>query len=118
LHYAFLNSYFQTGVSNVLNETILKHAPTFKEVGVPTGSVGKERFSIKDYSKIDEIPFDYDRRKLSVIVKENGGKSMLICTGAVEEIIASCTNVLADGKVVSLKDFSDEKKLLIEKRIK
>ena len=105
LHYAFLNSYFQTGVNNILNETILKHEEA------------KEKLEIKKYQKIDEIPFDYNRRKMSVIVKEDNKRSLLVCSGAVEEIIASCTNVLVDGKIISLKDFSDEKKLLIEKEL-
>lgn len=105
IHYAFLNSYFQTGVSNIINETILKHEEA------------KEKLEIQNYSKIDEVPFDYNRRKMSVIVRENKGKSILVCTGAVEEIIASCTNVLVDKKIVSLKDFSDEKKLVIEEEL-
>ncbi|MEK7080972.1 MAG: magnesium-translocating P-type ATPase, partial [Patescibacteria group bacterium] len=105
LHYAFLNSYFQTGVSNILNETILKHEEA------------KEKLEIANYQKVDEIPFDYNRRKMSVIVSKEKDKSLLICTGAVEEIIASCSSVLVDNKVISLKDFSDEKKLLIEKEL-
>jgi len=105
LHYAFLNSYFQTGVNNIINETILKHEEA------------KEKLEIGVYKKIDEIPFDYNRRKMSVIVSKNDDKSLLICTGAVEEIIASCTDVLVNSKIISLRDFSDEKKLLIEKEL-
>jgi Mg2+-importing ATPase len=105
LHYAYLNSYFQTGVKNILNEAILKH------------DEAAEKLEITKYSKVDEIPFDYNRRKMSVIVQDNKGKSMLVCAGAVEEIIASCANVLADNKVISLKDFSDEKKLSIEEEL-
>lgn len=105
LHYAFLNSYFQTGVSNIINETILKHEEA------------KEKLGIENYEKIDEIPFDYNRRKMSVIISENKTRSLLICSGAVEEVIASCTNVLVDGKVISLKDFTDERKLVIEKEL-
>ncbi len=105
LHYAFLNSYFQTGVSNIMNEAILKHKDA------------KEKLEIEKYAKIDEIPFDYNRRKMSVIISENKNKSLLICAGAVEEIIASCVNVLVNNKIISLKDFSEEKKLLIEKEL-
>ncbi|MFA5840760.1 MAG: magnesium-translocating P-type ATPase [Candidatus Paceibacterota bacterium] len=106
LHYAFINSYFQTGVENIINEAILKH------------DEAKEKLEIVNYSKIDEIPFDFNRRKMSVIVKDNKkNKSLLVCTGAVEEIVASCVNVLVDGKVSSLKDFSNEKKLFIEKEL-
>ena len=105
LHYAFLNSYFQTGVSNIINETILNHEEA------------KEKLNIKNYSKVDEIPFDYNRRKMSVIVKEDDTRSMLICSGAVEEIMNACTDVLIDQKIVSLKDFSDDKKLHIEEEL-
>ncbi len=105
LHYAYLNSYFQTGVNNIINETILKHEEA------------KEKLDIKNYSKVDEIPFDFNRRKMSVIVNEVGKKSILVCTGAVEEVMASCTNVLVDKKIVSLNDFNDEKKLLVEKEL-
>lgn len=105
LHYAFLNSYFQTGMSSIINETILKHEEA------------REKLKIANYSKIDEIPFDFNRRKMSVIVREKGGKSVLICTGAVEEVMASCTNVLVGKEIISLKDFSDEKKLHTEKEL-
>ena len=105
LHYAFLNSYFQTGVRNILNEAILKH------------DEAAEKLEITKYAKVDEIPFDYNRRKMSVIIKDDNNKSLLICAGAVEEIIASSTNVLIDGKVISLKDFTNEKKLSIEEEL-
>ncbi|MFA4975547.1 MAG: magnesium-translocating P-type ATPase [Candidatus Paceibacterota bacterium] len=105
LHYAFLNSYFQTGVSSMINDAILKH----EEAG--------EKLKIANYKKIDEIPFDFNRRKMSVIVGEDIDKNLLICTGAVEEILASCTNVSIDNKIISLKDFSDEKKSFIEKEL-
>ena len=105
LHYAFLNSYFQTGVSNIINKTILKHEEA------------KEKLEIKNYFKIDEIPFDYNRRKMSVVIGDKEGRSKLICAGAVEEIITASDRALVDGKIISLKDFSDEKKLTIEKEL-
>ncbi len=105
LHYAFLNSYFQTGIKNIMNEAILKHEEA------------KEKLDIANYSKVDEIPFDYNRRKMSVIVSNNKNKSLLVTTGAVEEIIASSVSVLAGDKVISLKNFSDKKKLMIEKEL-
>src|ERR1035437_5354541 len=105
LHYAYLNSYFQTGIKSILNEAILKH------------DEAAEKLEITKYAKVDEIPFDYNRRKMSVIIKDDNNKSLLICAGAVEEIIASSTNVLIDGKVISLKDFTNEKKLSIEEEL-
>ena len=105
LHYAFLNSYFQTGLSDIIDEAILKHEEA------------KEKLEIESYQKIDEIPFDYNRRKMSVIVSNNIDKHLFICKGAVEEIFDACTNVLIDGKVVSLKDFKEENKIVIEKKL-
>ena len=105
LQYAFLNSYFQTGMSSIINETILKHEEA------------KEKLEIMSYKKIDEIPFDFNRRKMSVIISKDDSKSIMISTGAVEEIVASCTRVLVDGNVISLKDFSNEKKLAIEREL-
>ena len=105
LHYAYLNSYFQTGLEDIIDEAILKHEET------------KEKLEVAKYKKIDEIPFDYNRRKMSVIVSDNQEKHLFVCKGAVEEILSSCTSVLVDEKVISLKDFSDNKKSLIEREL-
>jgi len=50
------------------------------------------------YSKVDEIPFDFSRRRLSVVVAREDGKHLLICKGAVEEIFAVCTKYTLDGR--------------------
>jgi Mg2+-importing ATPase len=105
LHFAFINSYFQTGLNDMIDEAILKHEEA------------KEKLEIVNYEKIDEIPFDFSRRKMSVIVSDNLGKNLLICKGAVEEIFDSCTNVLVDGKIVSMDQFGGEKKILIEEEL-
>lgn len=105
LKYAFINSYHQTGMRNLINEAILKH----EEVN--------EKLKISDYIKIDELPFDFYRRRTSVIVSEGDGKHKLICIGAVEETFSICTNVLVDGKILPIKDFSDMDKLSIEKKL-
>ena len=105
LHYAYLNSYFQTGLEDIIDEAILKH------------DEAKEKMEVVSYKKVDEIPFDYNRRKMSVIVSDSKEKHLFVCKGAVEEIMASCTSVLADGKIISMKDFTDDKKILIEKEL-
>ncbi len=105
LHFGFLNSYFQTGVKSMINDAILVHKDSVQ---------GED---IKNYAKVDEIPFDFSRRKMSVVVSKNSEKNILICTGAVEEVLDSCTKVLTDGKVVPLDGFSDDKKFLIEKEL-
>lgn len=105
LHYAFMNSYYQTGVKNLINDAVLNHDEIH------------EKLKIKDYQKIDELPFDFYRRRTSVIVSNEQNNHKLVCMGAVEETFDICTSVLVDGKIVSIKDFSDEQKFSIEKKL-
>jgi len=86
LQYGFMNSYYQTGLKNLMDKAILKHVQLEEELQVKT-----------NYRKIDEIPFDFQRRRMSVIVEDNQGQHILICKGAVEEIMRLSTRVeLAD----------------------
>ena len=82
LEYAYLNSYYQTGLKNLLDVAVLEHAEVHRELGVAT-----------NYRKIDEIPFDFQRRRMSVVVSERDDHHELICKGALEEILAVCTRV-------------------------
>lgn len=84
-NYAFLNSYYQTGLKNLLDDAIVKHDD------------GAAKKMTKAIAKIDEIPFDFERRCMSVIVEEPNGDHLLICKGASEEILNRC-NVVAHGK--------------------
>jgi len=90
LAFAFLNSYYQTGLKNLLDRAVLEH------VELPTELKLKQ-----DYRKIDEIPFDFVRRRMSVVVSvvtsERDEHHELICKGAVEEVIAACSQVRAEG---------------------
>ena len=87
LRYAFLNSHFQSGLRNLLDDAVLAHIELHKELGADSG-----------YSKVDELPFDFSRRRLSVVVADAQGAHILICKGAVEEIFAVCTNYRIDGE--------------------
>jgi Mg2+-importing ATPase len=80
LEYAFLNSLHQSGLKNLLDVAVLKHVELHEKLKVD------ERFS-----KIDEIPFDFERRRMSVVLKRGDDAHILICKGAVEEIFAVCT---------------------------
>ena len=82
LNFAFLNSYYQTGLKNLLDRAVLEH------VELPTELKLKQ-----DYRKIDELPFDFARRRMSVVVSERDEHHELICKGAVEEVLAVCTRV-------------------------
>lgn len=86
LHWAYVNSYFQTGMRNLLDEAILKHDELRQMHGID------ERFT-----KLDEIPFDFERRRMSVIVQEAGDKHYVICKGAVDEMLSVCTAMVDPG---------------------
>ncbi|MFO1228904.1 MAG: magnesium-translocating P-type ATPase [Alicycliphilus sp.] len=82
LELAYLNSYYQTGLKNLLDVAVLEHA-----------EVSRELEPAKNFRKVDEIPFDFTRRRMSVVVAEHDAHHLLITKGAVEEILAVCTQV-------------------------
>ena len=92
LHYAYLNSHFQSGLKNLLDVAVREHVDLHKILGIDDG-----------YSKIDEIPFDFSRRRLSVVVAHGHDKHVLICKGAVEEIFAVSTRYEIARKTRSTK---------------
>lgn len=85
LKHAFLNSYFQTGLKGNIDEAVIAR-----------GLENNLESLSKEYKKIDEIPFDFSRRRLSVIVSDKNEKIQMITKGAIEEILNICT--LADYK--------------------
>lgn len=91
LELAYLNSHFQSGLKNLLDVAILEHAEMREHVHVP-----------RSYQKIDEVPFDFRRRRMSVMVARDPTHHVLICKGAPEEIITVCTHVEEKGKVIPL----------------
>jgi len=82
LKMAYLNSFYQTGLKNLLDVAVLKHAELHRELDVAA-----------TFAKVDEMPFDFGRRRMSVVVGERDQRHLLICKGAVEEILAVCTQV-------------------------
>ena len=96
LKHAFLNSYFQTGLKGSIDEAVIKRATENNLMEVA-----------EKYKIIDEIPFDFSRRRLSVIVSD-GDKKQLITKGAVEEILSICTMVDYKGQVSKItKEIKD-----------
>ncbi len=93
LRHAYLNSYFQTGLRNLLDRAVL-------EFGTRKGFTSLEN----PYTKVDEIPFDFTRRRLSVVLTDGDGKRQLITKGAVEEMLAICSYADYNGQVVPLTD--------------
>ena len=82
LNFAFLNSYYQTGLKNLLDHAVLAHVEMPAELKLT-----------QDYRKIDEVPFDFERRRMSVVVSERDEHHELICKGALEEVLAVCSRV-------------------------
>ncbi len=94
LEYAWLNSYNQTGLKNLLDVAVLEFALQHELVD-----------KLKHYRKIDEIPFDFMRRRMSVVVRDGDNRNLLVCKGAIEELLPLCVSahdqsVEADDGVV------------------
>ncbi|HEX7619655.1 MAG TPA: magnesium-translocating P-type ATPase [Anaerolineales bacterium] len=97
LDYGYINSYYQTGLKNLMDEAILNHGDLNDKLQVD-----------ELYRKIDELPFDFQRRRMSVIVENNQDQHILICKGAVEEIMHISTHVEINGEVLEVTAEHDE----------
>jgi magnesium-transporting ATPase (P-type) len=99
LHYGYLNSYHHTGLKNLLDEAVLAHEEL------------EERLKANgEYRQIDEIPFDFLRRRMSVVVEDKTGLNTLICKGAVEEVLSLCTRVEVQGEAIEVLPEHDAKR--------
>ncbi|WP_371836246.1 magnesium-translocating P-type ATPase [[Mycoplasma] anseris] len=97
LKYAFLNSYYQTGLKNLLDKSIINRtlelADNIKEL---------DNLELH-FEKIDEVPFDFHRKRMSVLVRSlKNNRIKMITKGAVEEVISICSKIYLEGKVVPL----------------
>ena len=96
LELAFFNSYYQSGLKNLLDIAVLRHAEA--DALVPRA---------REYRKIDEVPFDFERRRMSVAIEGPGthnARRLLICKGAVEEVFAVSRQGRAGGKLFGLDE--------------
>lgn len=93
LRHAYLNSYFQTGLKNLIDVAIILRAEKYDLPAI------RNR-----YQRVDEIPFDFERRRMSVVLQDDTGKRQLITKGAVEEILSISSYIELDGQVVPLND--------------
>jgi Mg2+-importing ATPase len=99
LHYGYLNSYHHTGLKNLMDEAILDHEEL------------EERLKAKEkYRKIDEIPFDFVRRRMSVVIEDETGLNTLICKGAVDEVLSLCTRVEINRVTIDVLPTQDVKR--------
>jgi len=86
LRYAYINSFYQTGLKNLLDRAILKH----------------EKILIEQFKKVDEIPFDFSRKIMSVVV-EVDSKHRIISKGASEEVFKRCTRYELEGEILDME---------------
>lgn len=98
LRHAYLNSYFQTGYRNLMDLAIIRR--TEEEEAEDPRLVDLS----EAYQKVDEIPFDFTRRRLTTVVQDRSGKTQMVTKGAVEEMLSICTFAECDGQVQPLTD--------------
>lgn len=106
LKHAYLNAMFQTGLKGNIDEAIIKRA----------NENGYEKYN-NVYKKIDEIPFDFSRRRLSVVVEDDNLKKQMITKGAIEEILDICTMVEINGQIINITDTIRKNVLAISKKL-
>jgi Mg2+-importing ATPase len=93
LRHAFLNSYFQTGLKNLIDVAVIARQE----------ELGSEEL-IQKYKKVDEVPFDFERRRMSVVVEDAEGKTQMVTKGAVEEMLKCCSCAECGGEIRPLED--------------
>ena len=93
LEYAYLNSFHQSGLKNLLDVAVLRHVELQEKLRAG-----------EHYQKVDEIPFDFERRRMSVVLQRGDGAHVLICKGAIEEVFSVCTQYASDGETGALDD--------------
>ncbi|WP_423364127.1 magnesium-translocating P-type ATPase [Mycoplasma sp. P36-A1] len=94
LKMAYLNSYYQTGLNNLMDEAIIESAN--KQLNV-------DKYGYK-YTKVDEIPFDFNRRRMSVVIQNYNTDTLLVTKGAIEELLSISTTAYINKKVVTLDE--------------
>jgi len=93
LERAYLNSLYQSGLKNLIDRAVIEHAHADHAL----------REAALSFTKIDELPFDFSRRRMSVVLRPaGGGTPLLVCKGAVDEMIDICTKVDHDGAIAPL----------------
>lgn len=92
LRHAFFNSYYQTGLKNLLDVAIIDASDRELEI------------EKDDYEKVDEVPFDFERRRMSVVIRDPLGKTQMITKGAIEEMLVVSSYVEHQGAVLELTD--------------
>lgn len=98
LRHAYLNSYFQTGYKNLMDLAIIRKTEEAEAEDSRLVDLSEH------YRKVDEIPFDFTRRRLTTVVQDTTGKTQMVTKGAVEEMLSICAFAECDGNVQPLTD--------------
>lgn len=99
LKYAFLNSWYQTGLKNLLDKSIIEKTEELSDLEKDLRNLDL------NYEKIDEIPFDFERKRMSVLVRGKSKKLQMITKGAVEEVLSICDRIeLKEGDVQPINE--------------
>ena len=106
LKYAYLNSFYQTGLKNLLDVAVLDRSQELESLDVEN-----------NYRKFDEIPFDFVRRRMSVVVEEQGKQHILICKGAVEEVLKACTQLKINNQILPMDSSVHTKVADLQKKL-
>ena len=116
LKWAYLNSFHQTGLKNLLDLAVLEHSEVHQLLDTEA-----------KYTKVDEIPFDFQRRRMSVVLQQHTGKHLLVCKGAMEEMLAVCSHAFDPGedrklhverdKIVPMDDKMRQKVIDLSKKL-
>lgn len=104
LDYAYLNSFYHTGLKNMMDEAILKHEETSPALNI-----------CGEFRKIDEIPFDFIRKRMSVVLEDASGLNTLICKGAVEAMMDLCSFAEINGEIQPMTTIRRQNSLEIVK---
>ena len=103
LRHAYLNSYFQTGYKNLMDVAIITRTEAEEAQDATLTDLSEH------YTKIDEIPFDFTRRRLTTVVQDKNGKRQMVTKGAVEEMLSICSMAEVKGTAVPLNSEMKDK---------
>ncbi len=103
LRHAYLNSYFQTGYKNLMDVAIIRKTEEMENADSRLMDLSEE------YTKVDEIPFDFSRRRLTTVVMDKKGKTQMVTKGAMEEMLKICSYAEYNGVIEPLTKDMEKK---------
>ncbi|PEI34112.1 magnesium-translocating P-type ATPase [Bacillus wiedmannii] len=92
LRLAYINSYFHTNYKNEIDLSVIRYVKD------------SSKYDLSQYSKIDECLFDFDRRRVSVVIEKNANERIILCKGAVKEVVSICSFIKENNKIIPITD--------------